>query len=793
MTGKRTGLSQAKPGPRRRVSSSRAGRERPAAQLRAREAELALLNSVQHGLASHIDIQAIYDLVGEKLRALFDAQVVMISSFDESANRTYTQYMIEKGERYYPPPGPLQGIARHVLRTRQPLLINARWLEHMAELGIPANIVPGTQAPRSVVFMPLLVGGQVTGSISLQNIDREQAFSESDVRLLTTLANSLSVALENVRLFDETQRLLKETEQRAAELATVNAVSQALAAELELNALIELTGEQVRQTFSADYVYVALYDPQAQLIYFPYELENGQRGAPPPLRFGEGLTSIVMRLGQPLLLNTEQARRQAEQGVVARGARAKSYLGVPILVGKQAIGVISVQSTEHENLFTELDVRLLTTIAANVGAAIQNAWLYEETQRRAREMAALAEVGREISAMLDLPAVLERIATRAQELLRARDVVVRLLEPDGSLPAVVAVGWHAEIYRARIVRLGQGLTGHIAQTGVAEVVNAPLLDPRVTRVPGTDEEHEAIAFAPMLVRDRVIGIMVLWRDQRVAGPFSQQALDFLVSLARQAAVAIENARLFEDAQDARAAAERANSAKSTFLANMSHELRTPLNAIIGFTRIVRRKAADALPEKQVENLDKVLVSADHLLGLVNTVLDIAKIESGRMEVQPASFSPSSLLAVCAATVQPLLRPGVALVTDVPPDLPEVHTDAEKLKQILLNLLGNAAKFTHSGQVTLRAEAAGSRLTVAVADTGIGIRPEALARIFEEFQQADDSATREYGGTGLGLAISRSLAQLLGGELTAFSAPGAGSTFILSIPAQYAASPGGSEP
>jgi signal transduction histidine kinase len=267
-------------------------------------------------------------------------------------------------------------------------------------------------------------------------------------------------------------------------------------------------------------------------------------------------------------------------------------------------------------------------------------------------------------------------------------------------------------------------------------------------------------------------------------------------------------------QRARRAAEAANQAKSAFLANMSHELRTPLNAIIGFTRIVRRKADGLLPEKQVENLDKVMVSAEHLLGLINTILDIAKVEAGRMDLQLSTFDPANLIQLCTATTQPLLRPGVQLTTVVAPNLPLLHTDQDKLRQILLNLLSNAAKFTHAGEIVVRAQlcdeqdkktrrqedkeigrasdsypssllpfSPSSCLLVSVTDTGIGVPPEAMSRLFGEFQQADSSTTRQYGGTGLGLAISRKLARLLGGDLTVDSTPGVGSTFTLHLPMQ----------
>jgi PAS domain S-box-containing protein len=899
-------------------------RARAINETRQRNDELAIINSVQQGLAAQLDFQAIIDLVGERVRAIFDASNIWIALYDRQNNVIRFPYYISRGERIAVESREHgQGLTSILIQSGQPLVLDT-WAQQL-QLGAIADPADIEQAPaESWLGVPIIACDEVIGAVSVHRLE-QHAFAESDVSLLSTLAASMAVALENARLFDETKRLLAETEQRAAELATINTVGQALASELELDALIQLTGEQVRQTFAADIVYVGLHDRATGMIDFPYEFGD----SPASIRFGEGLSSRIIATGEPLLINEAVDKHHAQLGTLPVGIQAKSYLGVPICVRKQTIGLISVQSTQHEGRFSEDDMRLLSTIAASVGGAICNAQLYQETQRRAREMAALAEVGREISASLDLPTVLERIAARAQELLHGRDVVLRLLEPDGNLPAVVTLGKYAEVYKAWQVQLGYGLTGNIAQSGVAEVVNDPLDDPRVVHIAGTEEDDatEAMIFAPLIARENVIGVMTVWRDKTVSGPFAQSDLDFVIGLARQAAIAIENARLFAEIQqqkefsealieaspvaiilndlneyvtawnaaaetlfgytraeavgrhladlvanrpDIRQDADRytpttpatyqgtghhgigrrtrkdgqlvdveffsvaismggqdiagiviyhditelqkarqeaidANQAKSAFLANMSHELRTPLNAIIGFSRIVRRKAQGALPDKQLDNLDKVLASADNLLGLINTILDIAKIEAGRMDVQPATFSPAGLVDMCLTTAQPLLRPSVALAKDIAPDLPPIFSDQEKVKQILLNLLSNAAKFTHAGTITLRVTkderrrtndersqdsfvVRPSSLVFEVTDTGIGIAEEALGRVFEEFQQADTSTTRQYGGTGLGLSISRHLARLLGGDLTATSSLGAGSTFTLTIPVHYGAQP-----
>ncbi len=231
--------------------------------------------------------------------------------------------------------------------------------------------------------------------------------------------------------------------------------------------------------------------------------------------------------------------------------------------------------------------------------------------------------------------------------------------------------------------------------------------------------------------------------------------------------------------------ESANRHKSTFLANMSHELRTPMNAIIGFNRLVMRRCKDILPQKHYENLGKIALSADHLLMLINTVLDLSKIEAGRMEVRPSEFELAPLIEGCARTAEPLLdgKP-IELVKDLEPVLPMMHTDQEKMRQILLNLVSNAAKFTERGRIVLSASSRNGEVSISVSDTGMGIPAEQLPLIFEEFTQIDSSTTRKHAGTGLGLAISQRLARLLGGSIEAASEPDTGSIFTVTVPVRY---------
>ena len=425
-----------------------------------------------------------------------------------------------------------------------------------------------------------------------------------------------------------------------------------------------------------------------------------------------------------------------------------------------------------------------------------NTRLQEEVMERQRAEQALRAQNEYLGALqitsldiishLNLEDLLQTLVTRAGQLLNTPHGYIYLLNPqNGELECKVGVGMFSDLIGFSL-KAGEGLAGKIWLS------EQPLAIDNYAQWEGRSldsrfNEVRSAVGVPLKHNDQVAGVIGLTRD--IHGPdgaFGEQEMEMLHRFAQLASIALDNALLYTAANEARGEAETANRAKSAFLANMSHELRTPLNSIIGFTRIVRRRAADSLPEKQVDNLDKVLVSAEHLLGLINTILDIAKIEAGRMDVQVATFDPGSLVDVCILTSQPLVKPKVNLLKNVSPNLPLAFSDQDKVKQILLNLLSNAAKFTEQGQICLDCRSDDEMLYFSVTDTGIGIPPDALERIFEEFQQVDTGPSRRYGGTGLGLSISRRLARLLGGELTVSSIEGQGSTFTLSMPLHYMA-------
>ena len=515
-------------------------RARAIEETRQRNAELAIINSVQEALAGELDVQTLYDIVGDRLRDIFDAQVVDIGVHDEAAGVLRFPYTIERGVRYPDEPLPVIGFRGHVMESREPLLINVDVAGEAETLRQPVRADRG--AGQVVAGRALHRRGQGRRGHLAPEPRSEFAFTDSDKRLLATLAGSLSVALDNARLIQETQR-------RVAELATINSVGEALAGQLELDALIELVGDRVRETFDADIAYVALHDESTGQIEFAYFHEGGERRDEPAIPYGEGLTSQILRSREPLVIN----RSLEQEDVAYLGTPSRSYLGVPIVAGERAIGVISIQSTKEEGRFGEGDAGLLSTIAANVGIAIQNAQLYEETRRRGDEMAALAEVGREFSSAVDMAAVLERVAARARDLLDADTSAVYLAEPEAeTFRAAVALGDNAEEIKADRIRLGEGIIGTLAARREAEVVNDTSQDPRAQTIPGTEEvgSEERLMVAPLLAGGQAIGMTAVWREGGSKRPFTQADLDLLVGLSQAAAGAIANARLLEAQREA---------------------------------------------------------------------------------------------------------------------------------------------------------------------------------------------------------------------------------------------------
>jgi len=475
-----------------------------------------------------------------------------------------------------------------------------------------------------------------------------------------------------------------------------------------------------------------------------------------------------------------------KRNFAASGYRAMTV--VPMVKDNAAIGTIAVIRAAAGPL-TEKQIALLKTFADQAVIAIENVRLFNEIRESLDQQTATAEVlGVISSSIADTAPVFDKILESCERLFAGRIVGLNLVREDGQLHIGAYHGAHREEFE-RIFPLpvtaesGSGLS--IVERCVVHYPDAEHGEgvPARTRQGCKTIGIKSAIFAPLLWEGRGMGAIFVGRDH--VSSFSEKEIALLKTFADQAVIAIENVRLFNEIQEKSRQLEVASRHKSEFLANMSHELRTPLNAIIGFTRIVMRRSQEKLEPLQYENLEKILASGQHLLALINSILDLSKIEAGRIEVHPGHVGLAPVLEQCVRTVEPLVKADtVRLVKEFDQTLSEIYVDEEKLRQIIINLLSNAAKFTERGSIRLQAHAANGSVAIAVADTGTGIPADKLSLIFEEFEQADASSTRVHDGTGLGLAIARRLARLMGGDIAVESTLGSGSTFTLTLPLHY---------
>ena len=415
-----------------------------------------------------------------------------------------------------------------------------------------------------------------------------------------------------------------------------------------------------------------------------------------------------------------------------------------------------------------------------------------ELRSTVEELRALGEIGRAVNSTLDLETVLTVIVSHAVQITGTDGGAIYEYEPSTRTfdlratqemePELIAA------LRAHPPRLGEGTVGRAAATRqpvqIADIDDDTSYD---SRLRGLFDRHgfRARLAVPLFREDEIVGALVVRR--RLPGPFSPELVELLQTFAAQSVLAIQNARLFREIQEKSAALEQASQHKSQFLANMSHELRTPLNAIIGVTDLLLEDARDLNRADEIESLERVLRAGRHLLALINDVLDLSKIEAGRMELHLEEFPIAPLLEEVAQTVRTIAETnGNTLNVECAADVGSMRADVTRVRQALLNLASNAVKFTEHGRVTIAATRGagqtGDVIVMRVSDTGIGMTPEQTARLFQDFTQADASTTRKYGGTGLGLAISRRFCRMMAGDITVESAPGQGSTFTITLPA-----------
>ena len=745
--------------------------------------------------SSPTDVQPVFNAIAESAMRLCDGQFSFVLRFDGELMHFGASYgLSDEGldafRRALPRPLGEDTAAGRAISSRAIAVIP----DVQADPAYGVRGVAQAVNYRSLVAVPLLRGGEPIGVISLAR-NEVRPFTEKQIKLVSTFADQAVIAIENVRLFDEVQARTRDLSESLEQQTATSEVLQVISSSPgDLPPVFATMLANATRICAAKFGTLYLREGDGfrtvAIHNAPPTYTEARRNAlvhphPDSTLWRAARTKQVVQIAD---VTTERGYVERDPFVVTAVEQGgfRTVLSIPMLKDGELVGMFSIFRQEVQ-AFTDKQIELAKSFASQAVIAIENARLLGELRARTSELArsveelrALGDVSQAVNSTLDLQTVLDTIVARAAQLSGTEAGAIYVFDQAnnqfqlratyGMTADMIAVikDHHADFSEA--VRMA---TQRREPDQLADLQPSSRANELVMHL-----GYRARLVVPLLAPNHIVGALVVRR--KAPGEFPKNTIELLQTFAAQSVLAIQNARLFSEIEEKGRQLADASQHKSQFLANMSHELRTPLNAIIGVTEMLREDA-EAL-KQDVEPLDRVLGAGRHLLALINDILDLSKIEAGRMELHLELFPLAPLIEDVAKTIEPMAtKNGNRIVVDCPPDLGTIHADQIRFRQALLNLASNANKFTENGTVAIAAQAQRTEITVAVTDTGIGMTEEQMGRLFQEFSQADASTTRRYGGTGLGLAISRHFCRVMGGDITVESKPGEGSTFTIRLP------------
>jgi two-component system, NtrC family, sensor kinase len=746
--------------------------------------------------SSPTDVQPVLDAIARSAAPLCEAYDASVWLQDDEA-------LVMRGH-HGPIPMPPQRIRISRAWVTGRAVVDGRPI-HVDNLATAGDKFPEGQAMalrdghRTTLATPLLREGKAIGAILIRRTE-VRPFSDKHIALLKTFADQAVIAIENVRLFKElaarNRDLTEALDRQTATAEVLRVISQS---QSEVQPVFDTIVDNAMRLFRAWAVAVMRLDGQSLHLIaarggLPGTEEYLRRQSPWPIQgVLPGSRCVVDRTVIHIPDAESDPTLDENMRELARMRGYRSVLAAPMLRDGEPIGALTITRAEG-GPFSSAEIELLQTFADQAVIAIENARLLGELRARTAELTrsvdelkALADVSRALSSTLELDAVLQTIVTRASQL--AGTDACSVFEYDEATESFHLRATNnldedvISLARQTPTRKGEGVQGRMALTrqpvqvpdiAQEDAYHGPLRD--ILLKTGT----RAVLAIPMLRENELIGGLTV--NKRTPGQFSPEVIELLTTFATQSALAIQNARLFREIEQKSRELEAASRHKSEFLANMSHELRTPLNAVIGFSEALTERMFGELNDKQDEYLKDIHASGQHLLSLINDILDLSKIEAGRMELEVTHFDlPMAIDNALTLIRERAARRSIALHTTVDERLGQIQGDERKIRQVLLNLLSNAIKFTpEGGRIDVGAKPVAGSIEVSVSDTGVGIAPEDQEVVFEEFRQVG-TAEKRVEGTGLGLALSRKFIELHGGKIWVKSEVGAGSTFTFTIP------------
>jgi signal transduction histidine kinase len=744
---------------------------------------------------STFDLNAVLQVLTENATRLAGAHQGFIFRFDGEFARLAYSYNAPPEYRALieaRPLGPGRGsLVGRVLLERRPVHLP----DVLADSEFVLHDAQQVGGFRSMLGVPMLREGNLIGVIAVWATE-VRPFTDKQIELVSTFADQAVIAIENVRLFNETKDAL-ERQTATAEILKVISNSPS-----DLQPVFDAVLKNATSLCDASLGLLLLregskFKTVASIGTTAQHRKNidarGWYDAPPSTSLARS-AQTRQPIQTPDLRESDGYRNRAPQTVdLVELAGARSYLQVPMVREDEVVGSIGIFRSEVRP-FTQAQIDLVSTFANQAVIAIQNVRLFNETKDALEQQTATAEILKVISeSPTDTRPVFDAIVQSGLKLFP--DAVVLLGIPQGGKVHAAAIA-HAD------PQVVQTMSSRFPIPLLRDRMHAAaILDGEFINIPDAEKESDgryaagirnflasgfrAITVAPMMCGDSAIGAISVTRPR--PGPLSVKQFTLLRTFAAQAVIAVENVRVFKELEARTGQLEVASRHKSDFLASMSHELRTPLNAILGFNEMILSEVYGAVPGDMQEPLKDIQTSGKHLLRLINNVLDLAKIEAGRMELALSDYSVQDTVESVRATLRPLAaEKGLEFLAQVPADLPLAHGDAGRITQCLLNLAGNSLKFTKQGKVEIAVVQRDGLLRYSVSDTGIGIPPDKIGSLFTEFKQTDATIASEYGGTGLGLSISKKFVEMQGGRIWVESEVGRGSTFIFEIPIRVAA-------